>query len=236
MANLRTFGTIELSGYPACDTLLAQTKRLALFVYLATARPRGFHRRDRLVGLFWPEHSSEHARAALRKSLHAIRQALGEQAIVNRGDEEIAVSESLGCDAQQFEEAISAGRFAAALEIYRGEFSAGLFADAPGFERWAELERAYYRDAASTAAWTLAERYSTSADLTSATRWARRAVFLAPTDERRLRRALSLLQAAGDRAGAVQLYEEFARRLREDLEVTPSPETLSLVRSIRGAS
>lgn len=235
MPSLRLFGTIELSGYPEGEALLAQTKRLALFVYLAAARPHGYHRRDRLVGLFWPEHSAEHARAALRKSLHAIRQALGEEAIVNRGDEEVAVSDTLGCDTRRFDEAILRGRLAEALELYRGEFAAGLFADAPGFERWAESERAFYGDAASTAAWALAEQYSTASDLTSATRWARRAVALAPTDERRLRRALSLLQSAGDRAGAVQLYEEFARRLRDELEVEPSAETVSLVRSIRVA-
>jgi DNA-binding SARP family transcriptional activator len=42
-----------------------------------------------------------------------------------------------------------------------------------------------------------------------------------------------MLDRIGDRAGAVKLYEEFAARLRTDLDVEPSPETSALVKAIR---
>jgi DNA-binding SARP family transcriptional activator len=42
-----------------------------------------------------------------------------------------------------------------------------------------------------------------------------------------------MLDRIGDRAGAIKLYEEFAARLRADLDVEPSPETTALVKTIR---
>ena len=230
---LRVLGAVSLAGREGAEALLAQPKRAALLIYLAAARPNGHHRRDRLVSMFWPEHDQDHARAALRKALYAIRQTLGDDVIVARGDEEVAVSDSVWCDSTEFRAFATKERFAAALELYHGDFLDGFFADAPGFERWVEEERGHCRELAGTCAWTLAERYASSADLTSATRWARRAVNLAPSDERRLRKALTLLLQAGDRAGAVRLFEDFARRLRADLDVDPSVETLNLVKQIR---
>src|SRR5208282_2256813 len=105
------------------------------------------------------------------------------------------------------------------------ELLGGFFTDAPGFEAWLEGEREAYREAASSAAWTLAERYENEADLTSAARWARKAARFARADERRIRRVIQLLDRAGERAGAVQVYDEFARYMREELEVGPAAET-----------
>ncbi len=231
---LRTFGALDLSGVPDAESLLRQPKRAALLVYLVVAQPRGFHRRDRLLGLFWPEHSQEHGRAALRKALHAIRQIVGDDVVISRGDEELAVDATrLSSDAVAFDSAIARDRYAGALELYAGHFLDGFFADAPGFERWVEDERSRYRHEAARAAWSLADRFERDADLTTATRWARKVAWLAPADERVIRRVIQLLDRAGDRAGAMHAYEEFARRLKVDLDVEPSRETRDLVARIR---
>jgi DNA-binding SARP family transcriptional activator len=233
---LRVLGATELAGGDGADAVLAQPKRLALLVYLAVARPRGFHRRDRLVTLFWPEHDQEHARAALRKAVHAIRKSLGNDFLVSRGDEEVAIDHTrLWCDAVAFDDALQRGRIALALELFRGDLLDGFFADAPGFERWLEAEREVYRESAVDAAWTLAQRYEAGAELTEATRWARRVARLTTTNERVLRRVIQLLDRVGDRAGAIRVYEEFATRVRALFDVEPSPETQALVRRIKGA-
>ncbi|HEU4829434.1 MAG TPA: tetratricopeptide repeat protein, partial [Gemmatimonadales bacterium] len=62
---------------------------------------------------------------------------------------------------------------------------------------------------------------------------ARRALALAPDDEGEVRNLIKLLGRLGDRAGAVQAYEDFARRLRVDFEVEPAPETLATIEAIR---
>ena len=231
---LRVFGPVELAGPERSDSLLVQPKRVALLAYLVLARPRGFHRRDRLVSLFWPEHSTDSARAALRKAIYAIRQALGDDTLYSRGDEEIAVNRAaLWCDAVEFDAALARDDLAAAYELYRAELLEAFFADAPGFERWLESERQLYRDSAAAAAWALAERHEASRELTLAARWARRVAALVPADERALRRVLLLLERAGDRAGALRVFEDFAGRLRAEYQVEPSAETMALISRLR---
>lgn len=234
---LRVFGAVEFKGLDSANELLAQPKRLAVLVYLLLARPHGFQRRDRVAGLFWPEQSDYHARAALRKALHGIRQSMGEEVLVTRGDDEVAIDrERLWCDATAFDHAIVEEQFARALELFRGELLEGFFPDAPGFERWLESERETYHEAAGHAAWTMAERYEKGSDLTSATRWAKKAARFARTDERRIRRVISLLDRAGDRAGALSVYEDFVTYLRSELDVEPSGETQALAKTLRRAS
>src|SRR2546429_348307 len=66
MIELRMLGRLSLTGADGREVrgLLGQPRRLALLAYLAAASPQGFHRRDTLLALFWPELDQEHARAA----------------------------------------------------------------------------------------------------------------------------------------------------------------------------
>jgi TolB-like protein len=61
----------------------------------------------------------------------------------------------------------------------------------------------------------------------------RHAVRLSGADESALRRGITLLDRQGDHAGAVALYEEFARRMARDLEAEPSTETRAMIASLR---
>ena len=78
MIRLRTLGQLDLDGpgEQALRGALAQPRRAALLVYLALATPRGHHRRDALLALFWPESDVERARNALNQAVHFLRLAL----------------------------------------------------------------------------------------------------------------------------------------------------------------
>jgi DNA-binding SARP family transcriptional activator/tetratricopeptide (TPR) repeat protein/TolB-like protein len=239
MIQLRLFGTVELysDDEPEPRAILVQPKRLALLAYLA-ATPRGLRRRDTLLGLFWPELDSERARGALSKALHYLRRALGEGVLVTQGDEEVRVDATrLWCDVAAFERALEEARQAEALELYRGDLMQGFFlSGVPEFERWVEEERDQLRRRAAAAGWALAEAHEAGGDPVGASAWARHAQALGGGDEVGLRRLLTLLERAGDRVGAVQAYEEFARRLAQEYELEPSAETQALIARVREAS
>ena len=158
---LRLLGRVSARVEPGGEAaaVLAQPKRVALLGYLAAASPHGFHRRDTLLALFWPEADQEHARASLRKSVHFLRQQLGPDAIVSRGDDEIGLDlDRCWCDVVAFQESLEAGRWESAAEVYQGDLLPGLhLSDVPEFERWLEETRTRLRGQAVQAAWRLAD-------------------------------------------------------------------------------
>ncbi len=238
MIRLRTLGGVDLTDSDGRElrSVLAQPKRLALLAYLALADRSPFRRRDTVVALFWPELDQEHARGALRQALTFLRRALGDGIVVTRGEEEIGLDRAhLTCDAVDFEQACQVGRAAEAMNLYRGDLLEGLFiADAaPELDQWLDGERSRLRSLAATATWRLAEDARAGGDRRAATAWGRRAASLSPNDEGELRRLIELLDGVGDRAGAVEAYESFARRLATDLEVEPSATTHALIQAVR---
>ncbi len=232
----RTFGTIDLTatGRGTVSTVLAQPKRVALLLYLAVARPHGFHRRDRIVSLFWPELDERQARQALNRAVHQLRRGLGDEAIVSRGDDELALGASVECDARHLEEALARGDLAAAVELYAGALADGLYIeDAPEFERWLEGERRRLRDLVAGALDQLSEQSLRDGDARAALHFASRAVALSPQDEPLVRRLMAARMRAGDRAGALRAYEELRTALASELEVEPGAETRSLATQIK---
>src|SRR5439155_9976085 len=94
-------------------------------------------------------------------------------------------------------------------------------------------ERARLQQAAAGGARALAERYESDNDLTRAVRWTRRSIELAPSDEGLVRRLIALLDRQGDRAGALEAYEAFARRVAAEYDAEPAAETRALVAAVR---
>ena len=240
MIELHTFGRVELKSSNGHEirAVLAQPKRAALLAYLAAAQPRGFQRRDALLALFWPDLDQEHARAALRKAVHHLRKALGEDALEGRGDEELRLDDRVvWCDAAAFETALDGGDPEAAIALYQGRFLEAFFVpDAPEFEQWMELERSRLHRRAFEAAWQVTEAEERKGNGFGAAYWARRAAALAPADEAAFRRLMTLLDRLGDRAGALQAYDEFSRRIEVELDIEPSAETQAVARAIRSSS
>ena len=234
MLQLRLLGSPDFRDRSGAEirAVLQQPKRLALLTYLALTPAGGFRRRDSLLGLFWPDLDAEHARGALRRSLYFLRRACGDDVIVSRGEDDVGIRpESLWTDVTAFEAALATGRHAEALELYRGDLLEGFYvAGAPAMEQWLDNERNRLRAAAAQAAWGACDAAETT---TAGAIWARRAVDLAPLEDRAVRRLLTVLEAVGDTAGAIREFDHFAARLARDLELEPSPETAALAAAIR---
>lgn len=238
---LYLLGGLELAGAvdrAVAHRLLAQPKLTALLAFLALSPDARPQRRDRIVALLWPELDQSHARTALRKAVHAVRSALGAEALWNRGDEEIGLAmPPVWCDAVESRAAADAGRMLRVHELYKGELLEGFHL--PGcaeFQHWLDVERSESRERAAAAAWGLACIFERDQRFTDAGMMAKRAVRYSTDDERVLRRTMTMLQRIGDHAGALKLFEEFATRMRQELDADPSPETLKLVSSLRSAA
>ena len=236
MIELRILGGLELrddSG-ESIESLLAQSKRLAVLAYLAAAAPRGSHRRDTLLAMFWPESDTRRARDALRQVIAYLRRSLGADVLVGHGDELALNWQRFWCDATAFEEVLAAGDLKRCVELYRGDLLPGFhLPDAPEFGYWLDAERTRLRAQAAEAALRLAQSDDEQGNPAGAAYWARKAVAISPYDEIALRRLIVLLDRAGDRAGAVSAYEDFARRLAEELGLDPAMETVALADAIR---
>lgn len=237
MVQLRLLGTLQITASDGRDltSLARQSKRTALLAYLAAAVPNGFHRRDTLLALFWPELSGTNARGALSQALYVLRNTLGHQAIVTRGDEEVGLCrEVVWCDVRAFEVALDAGQPKEALALYLGDLLNGFsVGDAPEFGLWLDHERERLRDRAAEGAWAWAGARAAEGDTAQAVRWARWAAALAPADEAVIRRLMTFLSGQGDRAAALRAYEGFTATLTREFELEPSAETRALAQAIR---
>ncbi len=239
MFRLRVFGGIDLvdpAGEPV-RSIVQQPKRAAVLSYLALAGG-GARNREGMLLLFWPESSERHARRSLNQTVHFLRQILGPNVVESRGPSELAASSTiLWCDAVAFAEALSRGESALALELYRGDLLPGFFVGASReFEDWLEPTRAGFRRQATDAASALAVSTERRGGIEEASVWARRAVQISPEDEACLQRLIGLLDRVGDRAGALQIYDTFARRLRREYDAEPSAETTHLIAQVRSRS
>ncbi len=217
-------------------TLLAQPRRAALLAYVAIEGDGAFVSRDSLLALFWPDSDDPRAKAALRQALTFLRRALGEHALLNRGDDAIGLDPAhVACDVWTFHQALAARRDDDALAVYRGSLLNGLVVDdAPAFEYWVANRRQTLARQAAGAAARSADAHASRSDLERAVELARRAQTLDSFNESHHRRLLTVLDRAGDRSGALREHDAFAARLRSELDAEPAPETLAVVVAVRG--
>ena len=234
---LRALGGVDLRNAQEQELrlVLAQPKRVALLAYLALATEGGYHRRDALLALFWPELDEDRARRALRQAVHFLRRMLGAHVIEGRGDDIGLASGSVWCDVHAFNDALKRGDCAGALALYRGDLLHGFFVtDASSeFDEWLARERAALHRRVIDAARSLSESREAAGANADAVEWAHWVAARAPDDEPSQRRLMTLLDRRGDRTGALRVYEHFAERMRKEFGAEPSAETSAQVAAIR---
>ncbi|HWN18074.1 MAG TPA: AAA family ATPase [Gemmatimonadales bacterium] len=230
----RTLGPVELSvdGGPAPPELLWR-KHLALLIYLARSPRRG-RTREHLIGLLWGDRTEAAARHSLSEALRVIRHHAGEGSVeVTVGQVRLETA-SVQLDVDRLEEAASAGDWVAAAELVSGEFLEGFaLAEASEFEDWLAAERGIWGRRGVEVLVSCAEAHAQVGKVEEAGGFAVRALGLQPMSESALRCAVRCRSLAGDRAGALALFEEFQSRLAAEIGVEPSEETRSLMQRVR---
>jgi DNA-binding SARP family transcriptional activator len=229
----RTLGPVEVSvdGVPAPSELLWR-KHLALLLYLARS-PRRARTRDQLIGLLWGDRNEAAARHSLSEALRVIRRYAGQAAIDVTVGQIRLVPGSVELDVDRLEELAAAEQWFPAAELVSGEFMEGFSVpDASEFEDWLAAEREQWRRRSVEVLVRCAEGLIRVGKAEEAGGMASRALTIEPTSEPALRAALRSLSLAGDRAGALELYERFSERL-SDMKMEPAEETVALVERVR---
>jgi DNA-binding SARP family transcriptional activator len=231
---------------------LKYNRARALLAYLALEP--GFHTRDSLADLLWPQEPTAQGRDKLKRMLFELREALGERCV--EGDRHVvrlAPSSMVWVDALAFEadtdpvlpapppavgveaESVARGwrdaldRCARAVELYRGPLLQGLrIDDAPDFDAWLDGQREAYVRRLVLALSRLARGRAQDGRLGDAMGHARRLVDIAPHHEAGWQLLIDLLMQAGRREEALHELDRCRRALARELDAEPQPATLAL--------
>jgi DNA-binding SARP family transcriptional activator len=217
-------------------------KVLALLIYLVVEG--GWHSRDSLMTLLWPDSDQQRASMSLRSTIARLRRTLavaGEFIITQPGQVGFDFQQPFELDLRLVEAArhpdAPSQAWQAALAADRGAFLAGLFlADAPDFEQWATVQREIWQRHLETVYERLARWQLVAADykqaLATATQW----TLCAPLSEAAYRHLMEAHFLAGDRPAALHVYQRCVRMLDDELGVAPAAETVALAERIRTIS
>src|SRR2546423_12592458 len=148
MLILELLGTLSLRDETSPVPVAAQQKRpLGLLAILGLAGRQGLSR-DRIEAYLWPESSGPRAQHALDQTVYAIRQALGSDLILSTARELRLNPDLVRVDVWEFEQAIRAGQWTAAVGHYNGPLLEGFyFSNRHETEAWGEKKRSRMRTA-----------------------------------------------------------------------------------------
>lgn len=232
MYELRCLGEATLRSPTGQLIHFRSRKHFALLIYLVLNADRA-HRRERLAGLLWSDSEESKARHSLSQALYAVRRLLDGAVRIEGEDLELR-PDGLWVDAVEFERLLAADDPTAAADLYRGEFLEGFWIRAAqGFEEWAGRERARLAALARDALRQTVASARDRCDWPEVRQRAERLAQLDPFDETAHAELMRALWMTGDRAAALDHYEDLQRLLAAELQTRPSRETEALAERIR---
>jgi DNA-binding SARP family transcriptional activator len=229
----RTLGPVEVTvdgSDPPAELLWR--KNLALLVYLAQS-PKRTRAREHLIGLLWAEKPESSARHSLREAIRVLRRTLGEENLTTEHDQVRLTEGAVRLDTEEFAALEGQGEWQEAASLAAGDFLEGFSVpDASGFEDWLGAERLMWRRRTVAALVYWAHGLLDRGEVGRAAEVAARALDLDPGANGGVQVAMKALAITGDRAGALERYEQFAKRL-DEVGAAPDAETAALAERVK---
>jgi DNA-binding SARP family transcriptional activator len=234
---LELLGTLSLRSDARPVPVAARQKRpLGLLAVLALGGRHGVSR-DRIEAYLWPESENGSARHALDQTVYASRHALGSDVILSSGGELQLNPDLLTVDVWEFDDAIRAARWTAAVDRYAGPLLDGVhLASSAELESWIDGTRARLLREYLKALVSLADAAERAGDQTQRVTWCRRLANADPLSAGATKAFMLSLVAAGDRAGAVKQARVHQELVRQQLEMEPDADIEELAASVSRAS
>lgn len=225
MVALRLFGHPVIEQAGTRTQIAARSKAIALLAVLAANHTRPLSR-EWLAQSLWPDDDPTDARANLRRHLHLLAKAVGDDAFVlTRHTAQWNAHCAVNVDVIRFD-SLALSEPALAIQEYGGELCAGVE------DEILDGLRLRYRSAYEALLRKLIDSARGAGDDTSLALWLQHAINHDPLDEAAVREFMRLRNRHGDRAGALREYGAFAQRLRSELGSEPDEETLALFSEI----
>ena len=245
---------VSLSGTPL--TAFHSNKTRALLSYLLTEANQP-HSRDFLATLLWSDQTNQRARTNLRTTLAKLRKLLAPlekdtplftttrhsiQLNLNPTHhwvDVVAFNDLLtGCEEAQSDTPACIEAMTQAATLYQGDFLSDLLVEnAAPFEGWRlqQQEAYHWRMLALLERLTNYYMWNTDhqGDYQIAEQYARWQLNLEPWAETAHYQLMEILAKTGQQAAALAQYETCRQLLAEELNTTPSPQTVALVEQIR---
>lgn len=211
----------------------AQKHRLALVALLALSYPRSMSR-DRLTSYLWPDRDAHHARNLLKQSVHALRRAIGQLAILSAGDELRLNTDAVACDMIAFDAAFARGEVERAAALYGGPLLDGFHLPRTSqFEHRIDCARDRLRQQFLKALEALAEAAMREGDWAGAVQGWRRLAAEEPYNASVTFGLMEALDASGDRAGAILQARLHARLLHQHFAAAADDQVVALAERLR---
>jgi TolB-like protein/DNA-binding SARP family transcriptional activator len=233
----RLLGQVQFLDGKDRELRLATRKARALLAFLIVEADR-WHARDKLSGLLWGDRQQAQARHSLTQALGAIRrlEKIAGVSLLETGREHVRLrANAVDCDHSILCQALKANSYSVAT-AFTAPLMDGMDAVDPSFDEWLANQRNALSSSICSAlrlTAAAAEKAGEHTDTISATQiW----LSLEPSSEDAHRRLMRAYFAAGDRTAAIRQYQACERALRDDLGVTPSPETSALLDAIRSGT
>lgn len=236
MISLRLLGGASLEGPGgALAGPAAQRHRVALLALLAVVHPRSLSR-EWLMACLWPDRDPSHARNLLNQAVHALRRALGEDAIVSGVTDLRLDAAHIRCDVIAFEAALAAGERRRAAGLYAGPLLEGFsLPNAQEFEHWMAGQRERLRRSFCRVLEELAQEAEDAGDASEAVAWWRRLAAEEPYSAQVTLRLMAALDASGDRAAAIQQARVHSALVQQEFGAEPDAQVAALAEQLRVA-
>jgi DNA-binding SARP family transcriptional activator/tetratricopeptide (TPR) repeat protein len=226
---LTVLGPPELHAPDGDPVRFRTRKHFALLIYLAIEPPTA-HRRDRLATLLWARADIDEARHSLATALSLLRGRIGAEAFDAGRDTVRLLPGLVVSDLSGLERDNPADPAAPDLGPFLDDFDID---DSPDFLHWKDGQRARLLPLLHS---TLAERIEYSrrrGDSRTMEALAQRLLHVDDLSEEATRAQLEARAMAGDRIGALRLFDRWRARLADELGALPPPALTRMAERLR---
>lgn len=228
---------IILNGQDIGNSFPERVRLLLVFILLNFEQPIS---RTQAAFTLWPDSSESQARTNLRNLLHHLRSALPDaEQYIEVGAQTIQLRKDvpIDLDVQTFKAAIAAAGdcpeagdripyLRQAVDTYRGELLPDLYDD------WVIKQREELRQEFVSALVQLGSLLEDNRQYQDAIQVMERLIRYDPLNESAYQQSMRIHALNNDRAGALKVYHACSTALRQELDVEPSPETLTCYQQI----